>query len=787
MNTMLPDAEHYRTLLDRSSDSIFSFTPDIRYSYVNRAFARSFGRKPEDIIGCTPWDIFPPDEARKRIDGVSGIFEKGQERVFEVRVPQAEGDRFFITTATPLVNEAGKVTAVICTSKDITERKRSEDALKATMAERDRMLLALEESQQRFELAMAGAEEGVWDLDLRTRALYHSPRMAHMLGYTVDELPAALESWNAIVHTDDLSRYHRAVIAHFKNPGSDFEMVMRLRHRNGTWRWIRRRGRALWGEDGRAVRFAGTHIDITDRIRIEEAAQTANRAKSEFLANMSHEIRTPMNGVVGMVEVLQCTALDANQRNMLATIHSSSLALIRILNDILDYSKMEAGKLALEQLPTDLHGLCTGVQELLSPTAIAKDVALSLYIAPSLPPWIFTDPTRLRQILLNLVGNAVKFTHSQADKPGKVDIVLDRGLDADKRSTLCIEVRDNGIGMSAATVSRLFQAFTQANESTARQYGGTGLGLSICQRLVELLGGSIFVVSSPGQGTVFTLHLPLQEAPVGLPGNNPPSEFGRPPSELAQLVERSNSNQDSPLVLLAEDNPTNSEVMLEQLRLLGYRADVAPSGEVALQMWRTGRYALLLTDCHMPHMDGFELTAQIRSLETEGKRLPIIAVTANAMQGERQRCMAAGMDDYLTKPLRLSKLDAVMRQWMPTQISSAEADLPVWDIAMLTALVGDQPAMHRKLLLRFLESSIEQVQALTDALKLSDIAQVEQLAHKLKSAARSAGSDPMGTLCQDLEAKAKAGDMRQCQVLGEQLARTFGMVRQRITQYLELR
>ena len=675
MSIQLPDEAHYRTLLDQSSDPIFSFCPEIRYSYVNRAFAQSFNRAPEQIIGCSPHDIFPPDEAAKRVDGISGIFEKGLERVFEVRVPTEHEDRFLITTAKPLLNAAGVVVSVICISKDITERKRSENELRSTMARLDASLQALRES--------------------------------------------------------------------------------------------------------------------------EEAAQAANRAKSEFLANMSHEIRTPMNGVVGMVEVLETTDLTGEQRRMLGTIRSSSMALVEILNDILDYSKMEAGMLRLECLSTDVRAVCADVQQLMLPVAQSKGVALALQIEAEFPPWITIDPTRLRQILLNLVGNAVKFTSSSAAKPGLVVMNVERGALGDGCDSLRLRVRDNGIGIDAQDLPKLFQPFTQANEGTARQFGGTGLGLSICRRLVDLMQGTLGVTSTVGNGSEFTVELALvpaqkTESPAPAPEISPvPLQLVREAPSVEQAYAAAQ------LVLLAEDNPINCEVLLAQLQLLGYAAEVAANGAIALEMWRSGRYAMLLTDCHMPIMDGFELTAHIRHQETSGLRIPIIAVTANVLQGEARRCSAQGMDDYLAKPLRLSELDAVMRKWLPLPSSpgnraklgvvpsaALSGEDTLWDPALLVQLLGDNPAMQRRLLELFLQVSERQMVALDEAFRQSNLVEVQNAAHKLKSSARSVGSQPLGDVCSLLEEVARAGDAEPCQHLLARLETTLVLVRGAIERFL---
>ena len=561
-------------------------------------------------------------------------------------------------------------------------------------------------------------------------------------------------------------------------------------------------GMLLIAGDIRQIRY------LQAELRASEArAREANHAKSAFLAAMSHEIRTPMIGVTGMVEVLAHTRLDADQRRALNIVQSSAQSLLQIIGDILDFSKIEAGRLELQPEPARLERVVQGAVANFGGSASSKGLALECTVDERIAPAYRVDALRLRQVLANFLSNAIKFTER-----GGIQVRLDWDGSADDgaggvRDRLVFSVADSGIGIPAEAQARLFQPFAQADGDTTRRFGGTGLGLAICRRLADLMGGEVSMESVPGLGTTMRLSVLLSRAALSDVAPEPEAAGASGDFALRSLPGVDEAAREGTLVLLVDDHPTNRLVIARQLALAGFASEAATDGVEGLEMWRSGRHALLLSDVHMPRMDGYELARRIRAEESARNlpHTPIVALTASALKGEAERCLAAGMDDYLAKPVSIASLAATLARWLPHAMAGenpASADAgpgiadgagsaavrefpqfdhpPPLDASIVDGLTRGNAADARVLLGDFLSSTGEDLAVADAARDAGDLDTLARQAHKVKGASRMVGALELAQCAEALELAARAADWHAAPPLAADMATAAERLRRHV-------
>ena len=665
----------------------------------------------------------------------------------------------------------------------------------------------LQESEEKYRTILERIEEGYFEVDLGGRLTFFNDSICRILGYSRGELMGMGN--RDYTDPETAVRMYRAFNETYRTGVPANVIDYRIIRKDGGTRNLELTASLLKNSAGEASGFRGVVRDVTERKQAEAlhreklAAEAANRAKSQFLANMSHEIRTPLNGIIGMTELAMARDMDSKHRDILETIQSESNSLLSIINDILDFSKIEAEMLQLEEIPFELASVVDNVVNGFAHRAGQKGLEIKASSGKEVPNDIVGDPGRLRQILINLVGNAVKFT-----RKGEIRIGVHVAEELGAGVKLRFSVRDTGIGIPQDKRRSIFESFTQADSSTTRKYGGTGLGTTISKHLAELMGGEIGVESEVGVGSCFwfTANF-LKQAVPALPQiqkKEIPNIHGEP----------SEKRQRSLKILLVEDYPTNQQVAVSHLKSVGHQVDSAANGLAALELYRKGHYDLILMDVQMPVMDGYEATRQIRKLENRNRpiesafhatdsrqspsrgarfpsrRVPIIAMTAHAVEGYREECLKSGMDDYLAKPLKRTHFLAVVEKWgrsatggdaetpglspapfsdtimdevrepSPDPIPQSKKNLPMDFEKALAEFEGDRVFLT-ELLKGFTKNVRSQIHVIQQALKARDAERVRREAHSIKGGAANLRADALSGIALELENIAKSGELNK--------------------------
>ncbi len=900
------------SLLDSIPDSVYYKDEHGHFIRISKALAARLGlTDPAQALGKTDFDFFTEEHARPAFEDEQEVMRSGRPVLGKVeKETWTDGrERWVLTTKMPLRDPDGTIVGTYGLSRDITDWKRAEEALRR--------------SEERFTLAVRGSNDGLWDWNVRTGEMYYSPRYKELLGYADHEVANVFDSFASRLHPEDRERALGALRDHLERR-TPYDVEYRLQTKDGGYRWFHARGQAVWDEAGTAKRMAGSISDITARKRAEQelmhardAAEAATRAKSEFLANMSHEIRTPLNGIIGMTELTLDTDLSPEQRQYLGLVKTSADHLLTVINDILDFSKIEAGKLDLEAIDFNLRETLDDTIATLAVRAHKKGLELADHIAADVPDALVGDPHRLRQVLVNLIGNAIKFT-AEGEVVLHVEVAEDRGQRTeDRRQTdgngvgpipsesstqtsatsvlLHFAVSDTGIGIAPEQQKKLFQAFSQADTSTTRKYGGTGLGLAISARLIELMGGRVWLESEVGKGSTFhfTARFGVAQRPAARPGPTEPARLqglsvlvvddnatnrlilremltnwgmrptavesgpaaltaleraraagepfalvlldgmmpemdgftlaeriqqepglvgaalmmlssagrredaarcrqlgvaayltkpvrqstlldsiltalgqSKPAEEQAEpAIQPARSDNGRPLrILLADDNPVNQKLGVSLLVRRGHTVAVAGNGREALDALDRQPFDVVLMDVQMPEVDGFEATAAIRRREAgTGGHVPIVAMTAHAMKGDRERCLAAGMDAYISKPIRAEELYAVLGDLAPAPPADSADGPPEpgqvvdWDEA-IGRLGGDRELL-RELAGTFLDQAPRWMDAIRQALDRRDAGQLKAAAHPLKGSLGTFAAKAAADAALRLETLGREGDL----------------------------
>jgi PAS domain S-box-containing protein len=918
-----------RALLDYIPDRIYFKDVNCRFMRCSKSMAQRLGLEdPRGVIGKTDFDFHPTEQAQEFYNDEQRILLTGQALInkLEKQVDVDGKEIWASVTKVPIYTQSGTIAGLVGLSRDITQLKQTEQALR--------------QAEEKYRAIYENSVEGIFQTTRDGHFLSANPALARMYGYnSPEEVVAALTDIEHQLYVDPSRRDEFSRLMREQGEVSGFES--QIYRKDKSIIWISESARTAKDPAGNLLYYEGIVEDVTlrklaelEREKAREAALESARTKAQFLANMSHEIRTPMNAITGMTGLLADTRLTQEQREYVETIGTSTGTLLSVINDILDFSKIEAGKLSLEVINFDLRETVESSVEMLAERAHKKNIELACWIEPDVSTRLRGDPIRLRQILANLVSNAVKFTEK-----GEVLVHVTR-LEEDARHVVAhFEVKDTGIGITPQAMARIFQEFTQADGSTTRKYGGTGLGLTISKQLVTLMQGEIGVESTPGQGSTFWFKVPFERQPsaeanpakeatdalnglrvlvvddtashrqilhqqlqqwkvqdefattsakalsliqnAAKTGNAYPLlliDIDMPDTDglslaqtikndpqlassriimLTTLLDRINTTtmkatgisaclvkplrqlrllecledvmsasgaaSAKPMdadprssssaamhaaarnirILLAEDNMVNQRVALKQLKKLGFSADCVSNGNEVLSALQRVPYDIIIMDCQMPEMDGYEVTRRIRQSGSDSyihlRSAPyIIALTANAMHGDREHCLSLGMNDYLTKPLHLHDLEAILQRALlrispttpsPEPTAASEPEAEALDRTIINGLKElrepGQPDPLRELIELFLKDAQPRLQQMEAAASAGDLPRLATATHTLKGSASNLGARRLAALCAALEKQSKAGDASQSSQTLAEVTAEFTTVRELLNAELE--
>ena len=643
---------------------------------------------------------------------------------FDNRYLCKDGSYKWLSWRSYSLKEKGLIYAV---ARDINESKLLENELR--------------ETKERLDNILNTVNDMIWSTSVETKELLYVNQGAEAIyERSLSDIKKRHGFWAEVIHPDDQFIVNQ-IYKDLYTKGQT-EQEYRIILPDGRIKWLLDRSWLVRDQTGNPLRMDGMITDISERKEVErelkkakEAAEAANRAKSEFLANMSHEIRTPLNGIMGMTDLLLGTELKEKQLDHLQSIQVCAYSLLDIVNDILDFAKIEAGKLEIEKTDFSLRELIEKAIDVIKIKAEQKELDLFCQIDPTVPDQVQGDPVRIRQVLINLLSNALKFTDQ-----GKIDLSVQVGR-IDEKVYVNFAVTDTGIGIEPDKLNNIFESFTQADSSTTRKFGGTGLGLAISKKLVEIMGGTIKVTSQPGQGSCFNFTVPLQ---IALGEVRPKPGKGHQSDKLSIVGAKT--------VMVAEDNLINMKISKEILRKIGLEIVEAKDGKEAWEKYQRCSVDLIFIDIQMPELDGYEVTRLIRAVEGKGKHTPIIAVTANAMKGDKEKCLAAGMDGYIAKPFNKEEVWQVVKKYLanePRELIFNKNDL-------LHRLDHDLE-LYQDLLEDFINLFPDKTAELSSYINNSDFSGIRFQAHLIKGMCANLGADKLKRIAEEMELEAKNG------------------------------